>query len=120
MRAIAGVDDESFAIDFAEPNKFLEGAQRCRSVIMLAGKLDQPVHSELSQHRRFHPGLPVVRKRIVWCDLRRRCPARDLIKTHRTKGASIFVLAQKPTLIHEPCITLLAMANWKVPATQPG
>jgi hypothetical protein len=44
-----------------------------------------------------------------------------LIKTHRTKGASIFVLAQKPTLIHEPGITLLAMANWKVPATtQPG
>ena len=87
---------------------------------MLAGELDQPVHTKLSQHRRFYPGLPVVRKRIVWCDLRRRCPARDLVKTHRTKGASVFVLAQKPTLIHEPCITLLAMANWKVRATQRG
>jgi hypothetical protein len=44
-----------------------------------------------------------------------------LIKAHRTKRASIFVLAQKPTLIHEPCITPLAMANWKPPpATQPG
>jgi hypothetical protein len=26
MSAVASVDDESFAIDFAEPNKFLEGA----------------------------------------------------------------------------------------------
>ena len=119
MRAVAGVDNESFTIDFAESNKFPEGAQGCRSVIMLAGELHQPVHTKLSQHRRFYPGLPVVRKRIVWCDLRRRRPARDLIKTHRTEGTPIFVLAQKPTLIHEPGITLLAMANWKAPATQP-
>ncbi len=86
---------------------------------MLACKLDQPVHPELGQHRRFHPGVPVVGKRIMWCDLRHSSPARDLIKTHRTKGASIFVFPQKPTLIHEPNVTLLAMANWKAPATQP-
>jgi len=120
MSAIASVNDESFAIDFAEPNKFLKGAQGCRAVIMLARKLDQPVHTKLSQHRRFHPGLPVIRKRIVWCDLRRSCPARDLIKTHRTKGTSIFVFAQKPTLIHKRCFTLLAMANRKPQATLLG
>ena len=118
--AVTSVDDKSFSIDFAESNKFLEGAQRCRAVIMFAGELYQPVHAELGQHRRFYPGLPVVRKHIVWRDLRRRCPACDLIKTHRTKGASVFVFAQKPTLIHEPCITLLAMANWKRRATLPG
>jgi len=84
---------------------------------MLARELHQPVHTELSQHRRFHPGLPIVRKRIVWRDLRRRRPARDLIKAHRTEGAPIFVFAQKPTLIHEPGITLLGMANWKAPET---
>src|SRR5947199_9322509 len=91
------VDNESFAIKFAEPNKFLESSQGRRAIIMLAGKLDQPVHTELSQHRRFQPGLQVVRKRIVRCDLRRSCPARDLMKTHRTKCTSIFVLAEKPT-----------------------
>jgi len=118
--AVKRVDDESFAIDFAESNKFLESAQRCRAVIMLARELDQPVHPELGEHRRFHPGLPVVGKRIVRCDLGRRGPTRDLIKTHRAKGASIFVLAQKPTLIHEPGIILLAMANWWRPVTHLG
>jgi hypothetical protein len=62
--AVAGVDDKSFAINLARPNKFLEGIQRCRSVITLVCKLDQPVHPELGQHRRFHPGMPIVGKRM--------------------------------------------------------
>jgi hypothetical protein len=43
-----------------------------------------------------------------------------LIKTHRTKGASILVFAQKPTLIHEACVTLSVMENRKPLAMQRG
>jgi hypothetical protein len=44
---VAGVDYHSSAIDFAEPNKFPQSTERSRSVVMLTGQLDEPVHAEL-------------------------------------------------------------------------
>src|SRR4029453_16564531 len=97
---VAGVDYHSCAVDFAEPNKFPQSTERSRSVVMLTCQLDEPVHPQLREHRRFNPGLPVAGQSVVRRDLRRSSPARNLVELHRAESASILVFAEKPLLVH--------------------
>src|SRR4030095_7291926 len=95
---------ESMAIDFAEPNKFLQCAERSWSVIIFAGQLNEPVHAQLREHRRFDPGLLIAGQHVVRRDLRGSCPMRDLIEPHRPESASVLMFAEKPPLTHRKLI----------------
>ena len=97
--AVTRVDHESFAVDLAQANEFLNRAKRGRSVITLGCYFHQPIHSQLREHRRFRPGLLVARNDIMRRDACRRCPARQLFKFQRAENIAVLVFPQKPLLV---------------------
>ena len=102
------VDYNSFAINFAEPNKFAQGTEAW-SVHSNASLVSSTSQSMLSCGTigALTPRLAVARQSIVRRDLRQQQPPTrgNLVELHRPEGASVLVFAKKP-LIHQRVVLL--------------
>lgn len=102
----AGIDQKSLLVDLAEAHELLDRAQCGRPVIAFARQFDEPIHAELLQHRRLDPRHLIGREDVLRGDLRRGCPARELLEGERPENVAILIFSEEPRLrdrrVHYP------------------